>query len=133
MQHDANPQASVNLHNSNTPGSRHSPREGFRSYTAVRAVLITYGVAIFGYLFSRTLPLGPASVFGGVPPWGLVLFGVVLQLLMFAGRALVKRHAPDHETASRSLAIIELLGDGVTVLLFALGTYGAILQAADNF
>lgn len=103
---------------------------GLRSAGAVRTVLISYGVVAFGFLSTRTVPVSTVAVFGGIPAWGLVLCGVVLQVLMFAGHALIGRHAPDHVTAARGKAIIELIGDGVTVLLFALGTLGGILQTA---
>lgn len=97
-----------------------------------RTVLISYGVAAFGFLSTRTLPVDTVPVFGGIPAWGLVLCGVVLQVLMFAGRTLIRRQAPDPATAARGQGILELIGDGVTVLLFALGTYGGILQTAAS-
>lgn len=73
---------------------------------ALRGVLIGYGVAAFVYFQSKALP----------PGWSLVMLsaGVSLQLALFVlGRLLDKR----------AMGMAELVADGVTVLLFALGTF----------
>ncbi len=62
----------------------------------------------------------------------VVLGGLGLQLLLFVVRLLIKRYAPDRTSAVQGFMVLELIGDGVTVLLFALGTFGAIMHGADD-
>jgi hypothetical protein len=62
----------------------------------------------------------------------LVLGGLGLQVLLFAVRVLIKRYAPDRSSAVQGFMVLELIGDGVTVLLFALGTFGAIMHGTDD-
>jgi hypothetical protein len=113
-------------------GNRLPAFENERTYGAVRTILITYGVAASSYLFTQSLPDGTLPVYGGMfSPRILVVLGLVLQVLMIGARALIKRHAPDSDTAAQGMFILELIGDGATVLFFALGTFGAILQMAN--
>lgn len=113
-------------------GNRQSPFEKQRTYGAVRTILITYGVAASSYLFSQSVPEGTSPVYGGLfSPRSLVVLGLVLQVLMIGARGLIKRQAPDSDTAAQGMFVLELIGDGVTVLCFALGTFGAILSMAD--
>jgi len=113
-------------------GNRQSAFEKERAYGVFRTVLITYGVAASSYLFSQSIPEGVSPVYGGmVSPRSLVVFGLVLQVLMIGARGLIKRHTPDTGTAAQGMFILELIGDGVTVLFFALGTFGALLTIAD--
>lgn len=53
-------------------------------------------------------------------------------MLLIAARALIKRRAPESESAAQGLMILELVADGVTVFLFAWATLGAIIQASGN-
>jgi hypothetical protein len=102
------------------------------AYGVIRTVLITYGVGAGSYLFTQSLPEDVSPVYGGLfSPRVLVVLGLVLQVLMIGARALVKRQAPDTVTATQGMFILELIGDGVTVLFFALGTFGALLQMTD--
>lgn len=113
-------------------GNRQSPDEKLHSYWAVRTVLVTYGVAASSYLFMQSVPEGVSPVHVGMfSPHSLVLTGLVLQVLMIGVRALVRRHAPDPGIAAQGMFILELIGNGVTVLLFALGTFGSILHLSD--
>ena len=99
----------------------------------VRTTLITYGTAVLTYLFTRHDSGASVEALGGtVSARLLMLGGVGLQLLLFAVRALIKRYAPDRTSAAQGLMVLELFGDGVTVLLFALGTFGAIMHGADD-
>jgi hypothetical protein len=98
----------------------------------VRAVLITYGTAAYTYLIARAPAGGDPQMLGGVASaQQLVLIGLGLQLLLLAVRALIKRYAPDH-AAAQSFLLLDLIGDGVTVLLFAIGTLGAILPTTRD-
>ncbi|MGQ0509446.1 MAG: hypothetical protein ACT4P9_02425 [Betaproteobacteria bacterium] len=81
---------------------------------ALRGVLISYGVGAFLFFQSRALP----------PGWSLVMLGagVGLQLaLLVLGRILDKQ----------AMSIAGLVADGVTVLLFALGTFKGIAGQVD--
>jgi hypothetical protein len=93
--------------------------------------LISYGVVVISYLFTQSVPAGalPLPVDGGLfTPRNLVVLGLVLQMLMLAASLLIRRQLPDPEIATQALFILELIGDGVTVLLFATGTFGAIVR-----
>jgi len=110
-----------------------SPLEQQRFYGVVRTTLITYGVAAFTYLFSQSTSSDPPQAFGGfASAQSVVLGGLGLQLLLLAARALIKRYAPDRDSAVQGFIVLELIGDGVTVLLFALGTLGAITHGASE-
>lgn len=81
----------------------------------------------------QSVPDGAAIATGGMfTARSLVVLGLVLQLLMIGVRILVRRKAPDADAAAQGLLILELVGDGVTVLLFALGTFGVILNVGDS-
>lgn len=65
-------------------------------------MLITYGAAAFTYLISRFAQDETPPALGGLASArSLVPLGLVLQLLMFAARALIRRHAPDHAAAAQ--------------------------------
>jgi hypothetical protein len=95
-----------------------------RVYGSVRTLLIGYGVAAFSFLLDRA----------GDPEDGhgrLFIIGVAVQFLLLAARWLIRRRvAPD--LAPQTLQIAELIGDGVTVLLFALATLGGVTQLANG-
>ena len=104
-----------------------------RTFGIVRSTLIGYGVAASTYLFSRSSAFGSAT--GGEASGSaqtLVLGALALQGLLIAARALIKHRAPQSETAAQGLMVLELVADGVTVLLFAWATLGTIIQASGN-
>lgn len=81
---------------------------------ALRGILIGYGVAAFLFFQSRALP----------PSWSLIMLGagVGLQLALFVlGRFLDKQ----------AMSLAGLVADGVTVLLFALGTFKGMAAQVD--
>lgn len=92
--------------------------------TAARSVLISYGIAAFSYFMLRVNP-------PGVPASGAGLFaaGLVIQLAVLVANSVVKRRIADAELAAQARFAIALLADGVTVTLFAIGTFGAIASA----
>ncbi|HZF15010.1 MAG TPA: hypothetical protein VE046_03610 [Steroidobacteraceae bacterium] len=94
----------------------------------VRGAIITYGIAAFGFLFANGR-LGAPGVFGS--PRSYVIAGLVLQFALLAAHWLIKRRAADQETMLRAYIVLEVIGDGVTVFLFALATLGAILPNPD--
>jgi hypothetical protein len=58
----------------------------------------------------------------------LLLWGVGVQIAVILARKLIERQVRDPAIATQALTVVELLGDGATVLLFALATFGGILQ-----
>ena len=76
----------------------------------LRGTLIAYGVAAFAYFNSKILG----------PNWTLVMLGagVVLQLALFGVRKLA--------LPPQAMQLAGLVADGVTVLLFALGTFRGV-------
>lgn len=96
-----------------------------RAASRVRGILIAYGVAALGWMFSRASPDGPS---GAVTLFGI---GLGVQLAFLIARRLVKRYEREHGMANafypQATYVLGLLADGVTVLLFAIGTFRAIL------
>lgn len=81
---------------------------------ALRGLLIGYGVAAFLFFQSRALPPGWAQV--------MLAAGVGLQVALFVlGRVLDKQ----------AMSLAGLVSDGVTVLLFALGTFKGMAAQVD--
>jgi hypothetical protein len=97
----------------------------------VRTALIGYGVAAYAF-FQVSASSGAASQAVGY--WGsargLVLIGIGLQLILLLARALTKRYVADSASVTQIMGILEIIADGVTVLLFALATLGPITRAA---
>jgi hypothetical protein len=113
--------------------TQRSPVEQQRLYGAVRTILISYGLAAFVFLSS--LPgSGDEPRLPGIaaPAQGLVVLGLGAQMLLIVVRLLIKRLISDRTSVIQAFIIIELIGDGVTVMLFALGTLGAIMHLADS-
>ena len=92
-------------------------RERPRRYTALRSTLIGYGVLAFT-LFPPTRTL--------------MLWGVGVQIAVIVLRQLIERRVSDPATAGTALMVLELIGDGVTVALFAIATLGGILQVEQQ-
>lgn len=104
-----------------------------RSYGGFRTVLITYGIIAYTYLVSR-FDSGEAPRALGVDAsaQSLLLIGLILQLLLLGIRLLIERYVLERDTALQMLGMIDLVADAVTVLLFALGTFGAITARMDE-
>lgn len=80
----------------------------------LRGILVGYGVAAFVFFQARALPPGWTQV--------MLAAGVGVQLALFVlGRVLDKR----------AMAVAGLVADGVTVLLFALGTIKGMAGQVD--
>ena len=84
-----------------------------RSFGGLRSTLI--GVCVLAFTF---FPPGRA----------LLLWGIGVQIAVILARRLIERQVHDPARAAQALTVVELLGDGATVLLFALATFGGILQ-----
>ena len=83
-----------------------------RSSAGLRSALIGYGVLAFTFF---------------PPTRTLMLCGVVAQVAVIVARKLVERRVRNPAIASQALMLIELLGDGATVALFAIATLGGII------
>jgi hypothetical protein len=112
--------------------SHQSPLEQQGNYGVIRTLLISYGVAAYAFLPARPVMDGDSLLFGmTASAHRLVLVGLGAQLLLLVARVLIKRYLSEPAYSAQSLNIAELVGDGVTVLLFALGTLGGIIHVAD--
>jgi hypothetical protein len=100
---------------------------------ALRTGLIGYGIAGYYYFVMGPGSQGKAETLGGGgSPSSFLLGGVGLQILLIVIHALIKRTVPDEGLAAQARWTAELVADGVTVLLFALATFGGILHSADQ-
>ena len=84
-----------------------------RSFGALRSTLIGYGVLAFTFF---------------PPTRRLMLWGVGAQIAVIVARKLIERQVRDPAVARQALMLLELLGDGATVALFAIATLGGIMQ-----
>jgi hypothetical protein len=84
---------------------------------ALRSALIGYGVLAFTFF---------------PPTRTLMLWGVGVQIALMIARKLVERQVRDPAIAAQTLTLLELLGDGVTVALFAIATLGGILRVEQQ-
>ena len=87
------------------------------SYGALRSALIGYGVLAFTFF---------------PPTRTLMLWGIGVQIALIVARKLIERQVRDPAIAAQALTVLELLGDGATVLLFAIATLGGILQVEQQ-
>jgi hypothetical protein len=99
-----------------TPRKHMSEREQARRMrldTRVRGVVITALIAGYGLLFRQ-----PQGSFAEALLIGAVLQGIVM---------LVRRRVPP-DAQPAALYVFEMIADGVTVLMFALGVLGGIYR-----
>ena len=87
------------------------------SYGALRSALIGYGVLAFTFF---------------PPTRTLMLWGVGVQIALMIARKLVERQVRDPAIAGQVLTLLELLGDGATVALFAFAMLGGILRVEQQ-
>jgi hypothetical protein len=66
------------------------------------------------------------------PTRALMLWGVGAQVAVILIRKLIERQIRDPAIADQALTLVELLGDGATVALFALATLGGIMQVEQQ-
>lgn len=105
-----------------------------RTYGALRTVLIGYGTIVAAYLMPRSdEAAGPSGLGDFASASGLMIAGVVVQIVLLLAHALIRRRVGDAQIAAQFSALTELVGDAATVLLFALGTLGPILAMQSSF
>lgn len=98
--------------------------EAPRRHGAIRSLLIAYGTIGFGYLLAGSAE--PQEANGFASPHSLMVAGVAVQILVILGHALMRRCIADTTVAAQASALLELVGDAASVLLFALATLGPI-------
>jgi hypothetical protein len=106
--------------------------ERSRRFGAIRSSLIGYGVLAFTVLWSRSDALSDGSSGAGGSGRSWLLWGVGVQILMILAGRLIRRQSPDAASAEQGLMILELVGDAVTVALFATATFGAIMSSVAS-
>jgi len=97
-------------------------------YGGIRTALIGYGIAAFTLLSARSDSVADSANSGS----SLVLWGLAVQVALMLGRFVIKHRIPNAADAARYSLVVELLGDGVSVLLFAIGTFAAIAGTLGN-
>ena len=106
-----------------------------RLHGSFRGILIAYGVAFFSWYFNRALPQDSSTSDSSAGGGFMIGIGLALQVLMLAVKWLVGRYERDHGMEGmlqpQAIAIVQLLIDGVTVLLFAIGTFRSIAVFAE--
>ena len=109
--------------------------DGLRTEDVVRGVLIAVISAVAGYWI--LVPAEDAAL-GPFEGKRLAYIGVAiaLQLGVLAGNWLVRRyeraHGMEGQIAPDARHVLQLLADGVSVLLFALAVFGGIVGAANT-
>jgi hypothetical protein len=103
----------------------------FRTVDAIRGMLITVIIGIVGYFVIVPAP-DPAPGGFSMTHTGLsmLLIGAVLQLAIIFGRPLIARFERAQglpgQVSLMAIHVMQLLADGLTVLLFALAVFGGI-------
>jgi len=87
--------------------------EQMRRSSAFRGLVIAVLIAAYGWFFKQP----------GASLTGMFLAGAAMQVLVIAIRKFVPA-----DSVPRALDVLELLVDGATVLVFALGVYGGIVR-----
>jgi hypothetical protein len=105
---------------------------GLRTEDAVRGVIIAIVSAVAGYWI--LVPATEAQARAVSPrALALVAIGIALQLLVIGGNWLVRRyeraHGMEGQLAPQGRHVLQLLADGVSVLLFAMAVFGGIAGA----
>jgi uncharacterized protein YneF (UPF0154 family) len=113
-----------------------APASLLRTQDAVRGVLIAVVSAVAGYVAIR--PPGENEARFSLSPGSLAMIaiGVALQVVVIGGNWLARRyeraHGLDGQLAPVARQILQLVADGVSVLLIALGVFGGIFATASS-
>jgi type IV secretory pathway TrbD component len=95
-------------------------------YGTLRTAIIGYGVAAFSWLFTkRGIIEDPLAAEASSTARLLFASGIACQVLAFVLRLWIKRTSGSEDGAN-AMALIELLADGATVLIFAVATFRGI-------
>jgi hypothetical protein len=92
---------------------------------ALRGALIAYGVAFFSWWFGRTLPQDSSA--SASDDLYLIAVGVGVQLAAWIAKWLAARYEREHGMSGlltpAVASVVQLIIDGVTVMLFAIATF----------
>ena len=104
-------------------------------YGTLRSALIGYGAAAFTWLFTRSgLIEDPLAANASSAARQLFAWGIACQIVALVARWLIRRRygvEPD-STGTTLSATVEILADGVTVLLFAIATFRGFVFLGDS-
>ena len=114
-----------------------SSREAsLRAQDVVRGLLIGIISLVAGYWIIVPAQEGTAQARMSPGSLKLVFVGVLLQALVMTGDWLVRRYERANnlqgQLAPAARHILQLLADGVCVLLFAMAVFGGVVGAAAN-
>lgn len=102
-------------------------------YGTFRTAVLGYGVAAFTWLFTRRgIIEDPLATDASSTARLLFVAGIGCQLVAMLARWWIRRAFGTEESADAQ-AIVEVLADGVTVLLFAVATFRGIASLAAPF
>src|SRR5688572_26817851 len=99
--------------------------QSLRVGTRVRGFIIAYGLAAFAVLVPRRDESETFADAFVVVATGLALQGLVI-LARFLTARYERRHQIEGQLLPTAMFVAELIADGVSVFLFALGTFRAI-------
>jgi len=119
----------------NEPDARASRANALTTAATLRGLLVAYGIGAYSLMRLHLSPVAPVE---------LVLFFHDLQTLILVGlgiqairwvalrtvAAYEKEHGLEGVLSPNVMSIVDLVIDGVTVLLFALATFRSIMNAA---
>jgi hypothetical protein len=107
-----------------------------RAQDLARGVLIAVISLVAGYWILVPPEEGTAQARMSPGSIRLVLIGIALQVVVIGGNWLVRRYERanglEGQLAPEARHILQLLADGVSVLLFALAVFGGIVGAASS-
>jgi hypothetical protein len=109
--------------------------DGLRTEDVVRGVLIAVISLVAGYWILVPAEDAALGRFEG-KRLAYICIAVALQVVVLAGNWLVRRyeraHGMEGQIAPDARHVLQLLADGVTVLLFALAVFGGVIGAAGD-
>lgn len=115
------------------PGARDA---SLRAQDLVRGVLIGLISLVAGYWIIVPPQEGTAQARMSPGSIKLIVIGVALQVMVMTGDWLVRRYERanglEGQVAPQARHILQLLADGVSVLLFAMAVFGGIVGAASS-
>ena len=103
-------------------------------YGTLRTVLIGYGVAGFSWLFIRKGVIeDPFATNASGTARKLFVIGITCQLVALLAHWWIKRRvSDDRDAAATGTAALDLVADGVTVLLFAIATFNGLFAFGES-
>ena len=117
--------------------NRSSATSSFRTVDTARGMLITVVVTMIGYFAVIPAPApGQGGFFITHNGLAMLLIGAVLQLVIIFGRPLIARferaQGMEGQISPMVIHVLQLLADGLTILLFAVAVFGGISQVESG-